>query len=74
MTEADTWTWRWNSTKTKDFESHSHAEVTTEAHEAHSTDVTFKNTLIEKIGELWLSFCTYVENIFTAATTTKGGN
>jgi len=74
VTEANDWTWRWSATKTEGFECHSHAEVTTEAHEAHSTDVTFKNTLIEKIGELWLSFCTYVENIFTAATTTKGGN
>lgn len=69
--EQTAWTWRWSAKQTDGIDSHSHS-VSTEAPTEHTdTSVTFENTLINR---LWLSFCTFVRNIFGQDAIQKGGN
>ena len=71
VTEDDNWTWRWESADSKkDITGASHEVSTVDPHESdHVEEVSFSNRLKERIGKLWLSFCTMVANIFQ-----KGGS
>ena len=73
VTEDTAWTWRWESTDSeKDITGASHEVSTVDPHESdHIEEVSFVNSLAKR---LWLSFCTFVQNIFGQAAIQKGGN
>lgn len=73
VTEDDNWTWRWDSDNAvKTITGDPHDVSTTDPHDAeHDEEVSFVNSLAKR---LWLSFCTFVKNIFGQAAIQKGGN
>lgn len=73
VTEDDNWTWRWDSDNAvKTITGDPHDVSTTDPHDAeHDEEVSFVNSLAKR---LWLSFCTFVKNIFGQAAIQKGGS
>lgn len=74
VTEADDWTWRWDSDDAEqEVTGASHEVSTSDPHgeNGHTETVSFVNTLVK---ELWLSFCTFVRNIFGQDAIQKGGS
>lgn len=73
VSEDDAWTWRWNSDGVKTVEATAHTVSASDPHgeDGHIETVSFINKLINR---LWLSFCTFVQNIFGQAAIQKGGN
>ena len=74
VTEDTAWTWRWESddAKTVAAKTTKHEVSASDPHGEetdHIEKVSFTNSLKERIGKLWLSFCTMVANIFQ-----KGGS